>query len=151
MHAAFSLNIFSQTYEVKDIYTSGDDFKISHLKPLENNENTYSSIFSIWGIVNLKDDIPHLFSELDFFKGNASETFKFLTLLNQIEEKYPNKEIRTSISETQIRTYKFLGTKYMILYDKNGRATDSFTKRQLSKMLKKFTSYCEKEDISYLP
>ncbi|WP_423126482.1 hypothetical protein [Gaoshiqia sp. Z1-71] len=146
-----STNLFSQTYKLETIFSDKlTETYLSHWKVIEPLNDVSISTFSLWGYQLYFDDWTKGVYEVEYFKGNANETFRFLTEINQFSEKYKNEDkILTHILGVQVKTVKQLGFKYTLVYDKENKVICMFTQKQWLAMLTELVSYCDKMNIDY--
>lgn len=146
-----STNLFSQTYKLETIFSDKvSETYLSHWKVIESTEEKNINTFSLWGYQLYFDDWAKGAYETKYFKGNAKETFRFLTEINQFSEEYKNEDkVVTHIQGVQVRTMKQLGFKYTLVYDKENKVVCMFNQKQWQEMLNQFISYCDEMRIDY--
>jgi len=147
-----SANIFSQTYKLKTVFTDKvSETYLSHWKVLESaNNNDQVDTFSLWGYQLYFDDWVNGAYEVEYFKGNAREIYLFLNKIIEFSEKYKEDDkVLTHISGVQVKTLKWLGFKYTLVYDKECKVLCKFKQKQWAEILGKFVLYCENQKINY--
>lgn len=88
--------------------------------------------------------------EVEYFKGNAFETYNFLTEINLFSEKYQNEDkVLTYISGVKVKTLKALGFKFILVYDKEGKVPCAYKPKHWADILSSFIDYYEKNKINY--
>lgn len=146
-----SVNIFSQTYKLEAVFT--DKFTetyLSHWKILESTNINQIDTFSLWGYQRYFDDFVNGAYEVEYYKGNAKETYNFLNQIIEFTEKYKEEDkIITQIAGVQVKTLKELSFRYTLIYDSEKKVVCKFNLKQLKEILAKFVSYCENQKISY--
>jgi hypothetical protein len=146
-----STNLFSQAYKLETIFSDKvTETYLSHWKVIESTKDKNIDTFSLWGYQLYFDDWTKGAYEVEYFKGNAKEIFKFLTEINQFSEKYKNEDkILTHILGVQVKTMKQLGFKYTLVYDKENKVVCMFKQKHWLEMLTQFVSYCDEMNIDY--
>jgi hypothetical protein len=146
-----SANLFSQTYKLETVLTDKvTETYLSHWKVLENKNVNQIDTFSLWGYQRYFDDWANGAYEVEYYKGNAKETYTFLNHIIQFTEEYKEEDkVLTHISGVQVKTLKELSFKYTLVYDKENKVICKFNLKQWTEMLAKFVSYCENQQINY--
>ena len=146
-----SANLFSQTYKLETVFT--DKFPetyLSHWKVLESTNINQVDTFSLWGYQRYFDDWVDGVYEVEYYKGNAKETYLFLNQLIGFSEKYKEEDkVLTYISGVQVKIFKQLGFKFTLVYDKDRKVSCKINQKQWTEMLDKFVLYCEQQKIVY--
>ncbi|MFB9055861.1 hypothetical protein ACFFU9_03815 [Mariniflexile ostreae] len=146
-----SMLSFSQTYQLETIFSDkSTETYLSYWKVLESSHDVEMDSFSLWGHQLFFDDWANGAYEVEYFKGNSKETFKFLSAINQFTEKYKNTDkVVTQISGVRVKTIKQLGFKYTLVYNKDNQVVCKFKEKHWLEMLSKFILFCEKSNIIY--
>lgn len=144
-------NVFSQTYKLETVFKANtSETFLSHWKVLESTSINQVDTFSLWGYQRYYDDWANGAYEVEYYKGNAKETYKFLNRIIEFFEKYKEEDkVLTYISGVQVKTIKQLTFKYTLVYDKECKVICKFNQKQLAEILAKFVSYCENQKIVY--
>lgn len=148
---AIGVNLFSQTYKLESIFKDvATETYLSYWKVLENTDNNQNETFSLWGYQRYFDDWANGAYEVEYFKGNAKETYQFLNRVVAFTEKYKEQDmVLTNISGAQLKTLKVMGIKFTLLFDKERKTACKFNLKQWNEILAKFVSYCENQKIEY--
>lgn len=148
-----STNLISQTYKLEPIFSDkASETYLSHWKIIENSNGAKGELFSLWGYQLYYDDWTKGAYEVEYFKGNANETYKFLMSINQFTQKYRDEDqVLNHIQGVKVKTLKRLGFKYTLVFDKERKVVCMFNQKQWSEMLTQFVSYSEKKNIPYEP
>ena len=146
-----SANLFSQTYKLETVFTDQvSETYLSHWKVLESTNTNQVDTFSLWGYQRYFDDWANGAYEVEYYKGNAKEMYMFLNQIIEFSEKYKEDDkVLTHISGVQVKTFKRLGFKYTLVYDKEFKVICMFNQKQWTKILAKFVLYCENQKINY--
>ena len=73
-----SANLFSQTYKLETVLNDKvTETYLSHWKVLENSNINQIDTFSLWGYQRYFDDWVNGAYEVEYYKGNAKETYIF--------------------------------------------------------------------------
>jgi len=146
-----SANLFSQTYKLETVFTDkATETYLSLWKVLESTNNNQIDTFSLWGYQLYFDDWVNGAYEVEYYKGNAKETFLFLNQIIGFTEKYKEEDkVLTCISGVRVKTLKQLIFKYTLVYDKENKVVCKFNLKQWTEILSKFVSYCENQKIDY--
>ena len=146
-----SANLFSQVYKLEQIYgDKATETYLSHWKTLENSIQNQPEIFSLWGFHQYFDDWANGAYEVEYFKGNAQQIFKFLSQVVEFTNQYGSENnILTYISDVKVKTLKVSLFKYTLVFDKEQKVACLFNLKQWNTMLTKFTEYCENSGIEY--
>lgn len=142
-------SVFSQTYKLETVYTGFfTETYLSYWKVIDSNEQT--DTFSLWGYQHYIDDFEKGVYEVEYYKGNAKETYLFLNQILDFTNKYEEADkVFTYISGIQVKTRHEIGFKFTSVYDKECKVSCSFTLKQWNEILSTFISYCENNDINY--
>jgi len=146
-----SANLFSQTYKLETVFTDKvSETYLSHWKVLESTNINQVDTFSLWGYQLYFDDWINGAYEVEYFKGNAKEIYKFLKQIIEFSEKYKEEDkVLTHISGVQVKTLKHLSFKFTLVYDKESKVICKFNQKQWTEILAKFVTYCEIQKIYY--
>lgn len=146
-----STNLFSQTYKLETVFSDKvTETYLSYWKVLESAYDFEVDTFSLWGYQLYYDNWAGGAYEIEYYKGNAKEVFKFLTDVIEFTEKYKNEDkVLTRIFGVQVKTINQLRFKYTLVYDKERKVVCKFNQKQWTDMLTQFVSYCEKLKINY--
>ena len=149
--SVIQINLFSQVYKLESVFSDKlAETYLSHWLPLDNINENHTDTFSLWGYQLYFDDWVDGAYEVEYFKGNTFETYNFLAEINLFSEKYQNEDkVLTYISGVKVKTFKALGFKFILVYDKEGKVPCSYKPKQWSDILSSFIDYCEKNKINY--
>lgn len=146
-----SANLFSQTYKLETVFTDKvTETYLSYWKVLESTNMDQTDTFSLWGYQRYFDDWADGAYEVQYYKGDAKEIYKFLNDIIRFTEKYKEEDkVLTYISGVQVKTLKVFSFKYTLIYDKENKVICKFNLKQWTEMLAKFVAYCESQNIAY--
>ena len=146
-----SANLFSQTYKLETVFTDKvSETYLSHWNVLESTNINQVDTFSLWGYQRYFDSWVDGAYEVEYYKGNAKETYIFLNQIIGFSEKYKEEDkVLTHISGVQVKSLKYRSFKYTLVYDKEFKVICKFEQKQWKEILAKFVSYCEYQKINY--
>ena len=147
-----SANLFSQTYKLETVFSDNisDKIYLSHWKILEDENNMQIDTFSLWGYQNYFDSRDDGSYEVEYFKGNSKDVYKFINQIVNFSKKYKNEDnILTHISNIQVKISTYFGYKYTLVYDKEHKVVCKFTLKRWVDILTKYVAYCESQKINY--
>jgi len=144
-----STHLFSQTYKLETVFSDKiSETYLSHWKALD--VPCKADTFSLWGYQLYFDDCTKGAYEVDYFKGSAKETYRFLTGILDFTEKYKEVDkVVTHIKGVQVRTLKQLGFSYTLVFEKDNKVVCMFNQKQWNAILAKFEYYCTNLEINY--
>ena len=140
----FCGSLFSQVYKLEKVHSYFSHLNLSHWKSLENAEEEIPVIFSLWGEQKLHE---YTYVEIEYFKGNANETYTFLKNVADFALKYKKEDIITTFSGIRIRTEKYM--EKTLIFDKENKFYYKLSWKEWAKILEKFTTYCDTNNIKY--
>lgn len=141
----FCGSMFSQVYKLEKVYSFYNYLNLSHWKPLENTSGENVATFSLWGIQKIAE---YSYIEIEYFKGNADETYTFLKYVADFSLKYKKQEdVVTSFSGVRLKTQKHL--EKTLIFDKENKFYYELSSKEWANILKKFTAYCDANSIKY--
>ena len=146
-----SANLFSQTYKLETVFTdNAAETYLSHWKVLERTNVNQVDTFSLWGYQRYSNDLGNSTYEVEYYKGNAKETYLFLNQIIGFTEKNKDEDkVLTYISGVRVKTLKLFLIKTTLVYDKENKVVCQFNLKQWTEILAKFVSYCENQKITY--
>jgi len=146
-----SANLFSQTYKLETVFTEKvSETYLSHWKVLESTNINQVDTFTLWGYQLYFDNWANGAYEVEYYKGNAKETYLFLNHIIGFTEKYKDEdEVVTSISGVRVKTLKLFWYKTTLVYEKENKVSCKFNLNQWTEIRSKFVSYCENQKINY--
>lgn len=146
-----SANLFSKTYKLETVFTDKyTQTYLSHWKVLESTNINKIDTFSLWGYQRYFDDWANGAYEVEYYKGNAKETYIFLNQIIEFTKKYKEEDkILTHISGVKVKTLKDLSFRYTLVYNNENKVVCKFNLKQLTEIMAKFIFYCENQKITY--
>jgi hypothetical protein len=146
-----SANLFSQTYKLETVFTEKvSETYLSHWKVLDSTNINQVDTFSLWGYQLYFDNWANGAYEVEYYKGNAKETYLFLNHIIGFTEKYKDEdEVVTSISGVRVKTLKLFWYKTTLVYEKENKVSCKFNLNQWTEIRSKFVSYCDDQKINY--
>lgn len=146
-----SANLFSQTYKLETVFGNKyPETYLSHWKVLESTVINQADTFSLWGYHSYSDSSANETYEVEYHKGDAKETYLFLSQIIEFTEKYREEDkVVTHISGLKVKTLKQLGVKYTLIFDKESKLVCLYNLKQWTGILAKFVSYCDNQKINY--
>jgi len=146
-----SANLFSQTYKLETVFTEKvSETYLSHWKVLESTNINQVDTFTLWGYQLYFDNWANGAYEVEYYKGNAKETYLFLNHIIGFTEKYKDEdEVVTSISGVRVKTLKLFWYKTTLVYEKENKVSCKFNLNQWTEIRSKFVSYCDDQKINY--
>ena len=146
-----SFNLYSQTYKLETVFDENStETYLSYWKVLEDSPSAAPDTFSLWGYQRYSESWKINAYEVEYFKGDANETFKFLKDINEFTEKYRDEDkVLTFIAGVQVKTLKKLGLKYTLVYDKERKVVCVYNQKKWMDIFNKFISFCETHGIDY--
>ena len=146
-----SANLFSQTYKLETVFTEKvSETYLSHWKVLDSTNINQVDTFTLWGYQLYFDNWANGAYEVEYYKGNAKETYLFLNHIIGFTEKYKDEdEVVTSISGVRVKTLKLFWYKTTLVYEKENKVFCKFNLNQWTEIRAKFVSYCENHKILY--
>ena len=146
-----SANLFSQTYKLETVFTEKvSETYLSHWKVLESTNIYQVDTFTLWGYQLYFDNWANGAYEVEYYKGNAKETYLFLNHIIGFTEKYKDEDkVLTNISGVRVKTLKLIWLKYTLVYEKENKVFCKFNLNQWTEIRAKFVSYCENQKINY--
>jgi len=146
-----SANLFSQTYKLETVFTEKvSETYLSHWKVLESTNINQVDTFTLWGYQLYFDNWANGAYEVEYYKGNAKETYLFLNRIIDFTEKYKEEdEVVTSISGVRVKTLKLFWYKTTLVYEKENKVSCKFNLNQWTEIRSKFVSYCDDQKINY--
>ena len=146
-----SANLFSQTYKLETVFTEKvSETYLSHWKVLDSTNINQVDTFTLWGYQLYFDNWANGAYEVEYYKGNAKETYLFLNHIIGFTEKYKDEdEVVTSISGVRVKTLKLFWYKTTLVYEKENKVSCKFNLNQWTEIRSKFVSYCDDQKINY--
>jgi hypothetical protein len=149
---AVALHASAQTYKQETVFTDNAPTKtfLSHLKNLESSSPTENDTFSLWGYQLYFDNRNAGTYEVEYFKGNAKETYQFLNQVVEFSNKYKDEEnVLTNIMHVQVKVSKYFGFKYTLVYDRDRKVTCKLNQKQWIAMAASYVEFCDSQHIDY--
>jgi hypothetical protein len=146
---AVALHASAQTYKQETVFTDNAPTKtfLSHLKNLESSSPTKNDTFSLWGYQLYFDNRNAGTYEVEYFKGNAKETYQFLNQVVEFSNKYKDEEnVLTNIMHVQVKVSKYFGFKYTLVYDRDRKVTCKLNQKQWISVLSLSFGFYQKRE-----
>lgn len=145
---SFAENMFAQTYEKTNLLNKQVTF--SHLRLLDDAQPSGGDIFEIRGKETYLDDEKSSSYQVSYFKGDAQETYAFLSSLVELAEYVDTKDgVVAYINGVRVESCNALIGHSFRVFDKEERVYCYYTVRQWSKVFDTFATYCDENKIVY--
>lgn len=147
----FSTGLFSQVYNLQTVYKNQSTLFLSHWVVVEvPTDSIKSDTFSLWGYQKYGESWVDNAYEVEYFKGNAKDTYRFLNELIKFRKKYNDKEnYVTYIQGVKVKSQYFWKRQLLLVFDKEGKVAVVLDEKMITTMFNNFIQYCEKNNIAY--
>jgi len=146
------MGVFSQVYNLQTVYEYGQmSFYLSHWKVIDSpTDSTEYDTFSLWGYQRYGESWVDNAYEVEYFKGNAKDTFRFLNELIIFRKRYNDKNKYVAyIQGVKVKTQYLWKRQLLLVFDKEGKVAVVLDEKMNTAMLDNFVQYCKKNNIAY--
>lgn len=142
--SCLSVALSAQVYKLEPVFEDNvDETYLSHWNLLDARVVAANDTFALWGYHQYFDSRDKGAYEVQYFKGSAKEMYRFLYELIAFTDKYRDMDkVETRIRGVKVRTFKQLGFRYTLVFDREEKVMCMYNQRQWSEMLKKMSDYC---------
>ncbi len=147
----FLINVSAQVYSLQTVYQYQSTFYLSHWKIIENSADTIpDDTFSLWGNHKYGESWVDNAYEVEYYKGNAKDTYRFLSELVNFGKKYTYKDSYvTYIQGVKVKTQIVWNRQNLFIYDKDEKVVAVIDEKMNLTLFDSFILYCKKNNIIY--